>query len=350
MEGKLKIKLLLLCLFALNVQAKTSLSFLDFNIIPNKTIFQKSEIGGLSGLDFNQKTNQLFAVSDQPFKSRVYSLDLDIKSNKMLLEVSNVIFLSQFLDLESIALFENDSFYVSTEQTLTRPPEILKFSNEGKLLENIDIPKVHIKNSRKNRQLESLALSPSNDLMFFANEDTLKKDGLEVSFQNDGVVRIEKFKRKKKTYVADGTYFYKLEKIPYPKNNGLSLFERISSTVKRMKLKENKGLVDILAINDKKLLTLERTWLPSTKKQIIEIFEINFDEYQEVQNRKNLNKKLLLNLSKIAHLLPDDLDNFEGMTLGPKLKSGNDSLILVSDNNFNPAQKTIFLLFELIQK
>jgi hypothetical protein len=55
------------------------------------------------------------------------------------------------------------------------------------------------------------------------------------------------------------------------------------------------------------------------------------------------NKRLLLDLRTLG--IP--LDNVEGMTLGPRLPDGRQSLVLVSDNNFAPSQFTQFLLFAL---
>ena len=52
-------------------------------------------------------------------------------------------------------------------------------------------------------------------------------------------------------------------------------------------------------------------------------------------------KKLLLNLDELGIRL----DNVEGMAFGPRLRHGKQSLVLVSDNNFAPAQFTQFLLF-----
>ena len=52
-------------------------------------------------------------------------------------------------------------------------------------------------------------------------------------------------------------------------------------------------------------------------------------------------KTLLLDLDDLG--IP--LDNVEGMTFGPRLRHGRRSLVLVSDNNFAPAQFTQFLLF-----
>ena len=54
-------------------------------------------------------------------------------------------------------------------------------------------------------------------------------------------------------------------------------------------------------------------------------------------------KTLLLNLDTLG--IP--LDNVEGMTIGPTLPDGRQSLVLVSDNNFAASQFTQFLLFAL---
>jgi hypothetical protein len=59
-----------------------------------------------------------------------------------------------------------------------------------------------------------------------------------------------------------------------------------------------------------------------------------------------LRKKLLLDLGTLGI----DLDNLEAMTLGPRLADGSRSLILVSDDNFNPNQVNQFLLFRLKEK
>jgi hypothetical protein len=57
----------------------------------------------------------------------------------------------------------------------------------------------------------------------------------------------------------------------------------------------------------------------------------------------NIKKKLVLNLDD----LKIKLDNIEGMAIGPKLPDGSQSLLLVSDNNFNRLEITQFLWFRL---
>ncbi len=54
---------------------------------------------------------------------------------------------------------------------------------------------------------------------------------------------------------------------------------------------------------------------------------------------------MVLNFDSLG--LPTGLDNVEGMTLGPVLPNGQQSLVLVSDNNFSATQFTQILAFGL---
>ena len=64
-----------------------------------------------------------------------------------------------------------------------------------------------------------------------------------------------------------------------------------------------------------------------------------------VESSTAMTKTLLADLTATPGLAP--LDNIEGITLGPKLADGRQSVIAVSDDNFSPAQVTQFLLFAL---
>jgi hypothetical protein len=54
-------------------------------------------------------------------------------------------------------------------------------------------------------------------------------------------------------------------------------------------------------------------------------------------------KKLILNMDDLGVFI----DNIEGITFGPKLTNGKQSLLFVSDNNFSEKQITQVLLFEV---
>lgn len=61
-------------------------------------------------------------------------------------------------------------------------------------------------------------------------------------------------------------------------------------------------------------------------------------------------KGLVLDFATLISQLPPELkwlDNFEGMSLGPAQPDGTRSLVLVSDDNFNPLQRTAFLLLRV---
>lgn len=61
--------------------------------------------------------------------------------------------------------------------------------------------------------------------------------------------------------------------------------------------------------------------------------------------KQTITKKLLLDMNKE---FSRDVFNVEGVTFGPKLATGNRSLVFVTDNNFNAKEKTQFFLFEVI--
>ena len=84
----------------------------------------------------------------------------------------------------------------------------------------------------------------------------------------------------------------------------------------------------------------------------IRIYEADAAQATNVNNLDSLpmgqftpvTKKLVLDLGTLG--LPK-LDNVEGMAWGTKLKNGHDSLVLVSDNNFNASQVTQLLAFDV---
>ena len=120
----------------------------------------------------------------------------------------------------------------------------------------------------------------------------------------------------------------------------------------------------MLAIDDKTLLALERGFVASTEKPgegrcTIRLFSVTLSGATDVSTFESLKghpeivplkKTLVLDLSQAQGLsreLAPTLENFEGMTFGPRLPDGRASLVLVSDDNFSAAQRTWFLLFAI---
>ena len=111
------------------------------------------------------------------------------------------------------------------------------------------------------------------------------------------------------------------------------------------------GLTELLTLDrEGYFLSLERTFgFTGAGAKIFQVVAGNasdtytFDSLKNISNVQPLHKQLLLDLEDLGIYL----DNLEGMTLGPRLPDGSNSLILVSDNNFSEDQVTQFLLFRL---
>jgi len=113
------------------------------------------------------------------------------------------------------------------------------------------------------------------------------------------------------------------------------------------------GLVELLPLNNEFLLSMERSFsvgAPGTGNEI-KLYSVALPGATNVLGVPSLagldvrpaEKSLLFDLGSLG--IP--LDNVEGMTLGPKLPDGRQSLVLVSDNNFAASQFTQFLLFAI---
>ena len=98
------------------------------------------------------------------------------------------------------------------------------------------------------------------------------------------------------------------------------------------------GIVELLPLTPSLLIAMERSFsvgAPGTGNTI-KLYGVRSAGHRAY-------KPLLLDLDSLG--IP--LDNVEGMTFGPRLRDGRQSLVLVSDNNFAATQFTQFLLFAI---
>jgi hypothetical protein len=130
------------------------------------------------------------------------------------------------------------------------------------------------------------------------------------------------------------------------------------------------GVSEILALDEDRLLVVERSGVNEGNNHWslhIRLYETSFDDLNDATaphadniadseklaglRYRPLSKRLILNLDMLPELgsaaLPK-IDNIEGVSFGPTLPNRHRSLVLVSDNNFNPEQITQFLAFEII--
>lgn len=324
--------------------------------LPTGFTFEGTEIGGLSGITYDPSNNVYYAVSDdRSLKSdaRFYTFKIAIDPTVEVtpVKVTKVLtaegqpFPPYEVDLEGISLSKNNTLFLSSEGDNERslPPFITEFSLAGKPISSLPIPSHFLaepkiqKGIRNNLALESLTVSPNALVLYSATENALAQDGPEPTAKEGTRSRILQYNLK----------------TSQPEKEFLYVTERVLAEPQSPDDFHMNGLVDLLAIDDTKLLSLERGFTQEIGNTIL-LYEVSLKDATDISeiedlgdrdtnNIKPAEKRLLLDLRSLD--LP--LDNIEGMTFGPTLPDGRRSLILVSDNNFHPLQVTQFLVFAI---
>jgi len=175
-------------------------------------------------------------------------------------------------------------------------------------------------------------------------EAPLKLDGEEPTFQKtSSPIRITYFDNQIKK--ATKQYAYQLEHITKPAKGNINV----------------NGVTALLEYKENHFFIIERTYQSGygSYGNIIRIFEAILDEkatnINDIESLKKTNfiplkKRLLFDFSAIENQLTQGIiDNIEGITYGPKLSNGNQSLVLVSDDNFQlyGTQLNQFILIEI---
>lgn len=222
---------------------------------------------------------------------------------------------------------------------------ILEYNLDGTLTgRSLEIPEV-FKEASGNLGFESLAYNPHSHLFWTTTESTLKEDGEQASSTNKvcNLLRFQSFDEKMR---PEKHYMYLMD----------------SPTAYRLSALFAHGVSDITALDDGRLIVLEREFFvpisllgsyvncklflvdPSAQNDNLAFVESNSNtadvnaadslktnaSVQQSSNNKTLRKTELCEFS--TRLLADDIANFEGMCLGPILKDGSHTLILVSDS------------------
>jgi len=351
-----------------------SLEFLGEYQLP-KINFEGAPVGGLSGITYDSKgmsgvTSQayrFYALSDDPSENgeaRFYSLRLDLTSGDSpnislkkvtvegvtsLKKADGETFSWGSINPEAIALSPRNSVLIASEGVthVGIPPFVGEFDlKTGKMRENLPIPKRYIPDASDEKQqqgvldnlgFESLTIDPETFSpggldpfrVFVATEAPLMQD---VDPEQASKLRLLHYIIVDKTAQLVSENLYTLDQVP------LSILN---------------GLTELVAVGGGQFLSLERSFgLSGYGARIYQVAVGAATDTSRINSFKGrsavepVRKKLLLDLTELG--IP--LYNLEGMTLGPRLPDGSQSLVLVSDDNFDEAQKTQFLLFSLKTK
>lgn len=332
------------------------LRFLGAAEIATGTGFEGTVVGGLSGLAWRGGTSWL-AVSDDRVAPRAYDLTVSLRDGRLApdgIRIDGLHFLKPAggprfdarLDPEGIGIGPGGWIYIADEgHTRKGGTSQVRIFNSAFLSRGRFDPPAKIRPDgfgrmpgtrgvRGNFGFESIAITPDGSRLFTATEQALRQDGPAVGPATGSRTRLYAYDLT--SGAAGPEYVYPLS--PVPGMLPLSFTPEVS------------GLVELLALDDHGgFLALERSYTLRDGFSA-RLYRIDTAGATDVSGDDSLpegavpvGKRELLDLGDLGI----DLDNMEGMAIGPALDGGERLLLLVSDNNFRPLQKTLFLAFAL---
>ncbi|MCG5261158.1 esterase-like activity of phytase family protein [Cupriavidus gilardii] len=333
--------------------------------LPNDLQVGGTTVGGLSGVDYDPAARLWYLVSDdrsdkQP--ARFYTARLSYDLNRLEpVQIASVVTLRQadgsaypnraaggvVPDPEAIRFDPSTSSLWWTsegDRALGLDPFVARARTDGTLTGALPLPPAlkmsptQESGSRNNATFEGLSLSADGKSLWVSMEGPLYQDGALPTPSSGSVSRLLRYDRNGNVLAQ---YVYPLDPIPAAPAPGRSA---------------DNGVTEILAIDDNRLLTLERAGVQGADGNFttyVRLYQIDIRGATDVRSLDRLTgasyvpvqKRLVQNLNTLGL---KTVDNIEGMAWGPKLPNGRDSLVLVSDNNFNASQITQVLAFEVL--
>ena len=189
---------------ATNAVEVTGIDFLGQATLPKGFSFQKTPMGGLSGITYDAKNQVYYVISDdrsERASARFYTLKIDLSKGSLkdsdvvpvgvttLIDKSGHTFPFGTIDAEGIAKTSQETVFISSEGDADQfiHPFIREFSlSSGKELTTLPIPNkfLHTQKSqqgiRNNLAFEGLTITPENKYLYTATENALIQDGPEA--------------------------------------------------------------------------------------------------------------------------------------------------------------------------
>ncbi len=348
-----------------------NIKFIGQYQIPYALQFKNTTIGGLSGIDYDAANKHYYFISDDRSAinpARYYTATIALSPKgieslhftgvRYLLQPGGKVYPNSKQDpantpdpeairynpvRKQLVWSSEGERIIRLNDTILGDPSITDITLQGKyvhrylLPENLKMQSIE-KGPRQNGVLEGMTFSNRYKTLFASVEEPLYEDGPRAeTIENSAFIRILQFDVATRENTRQ--FAYKLEPVayaPFPKNG----------------FKVN-GVPDILSIGSNKLLVLERSFSTGRLACTIKLFIADLSKATDIKNISSLKtttnfepaaKKLLFNMDDLGIYI----DNIEGVTFGPVLPNGHQTLIFVADNNFNPLEQSQLLLFEVI--
>jgi 3-phytase/alkaline phosphatase D len=339
-----------------------SLGFIGQTGFETGYAYQGTQVGGLSGIDYDAAADRYFVISDDRFNEppRFYTVEIDLSDGALddgdvrfsgvtLIEDTNGKRFSRGATDPEAIRFDPDSgrlFWASEGNVGTDVNRFIRgMTTEGAYDGRFvfRVPRSFFPSRdgsagvRDGLSFESLALSTDRKTLYTATEDALIQDGPGVSLSNGSSVRVLQLDLASGKPLAE--FVYEVDPVP--------------SSLIPIGVYGTNGLVELLALDATEFLAVERGFSIGSG-YTARVYRTSIAGASNLLGGTGIvgpgieamGKALVLDLDELD--IP--LDNIEGITLGPILPNGRRSLILVSDNNFSSRQQTQFLAFEIIEQ
>jgi hypothetical protein len=355
----------------LQLRSVSRLKYLNTFVLPHNLQFKKTTVGGLSSIDYDPKSNSYYIVCDDRSHrnpARFYRAKIELTASGITaVKLIGTYPLRQpdgsfypeiavkgsktsdpeamrYNPLNKTLVWTSEGERIVTSRdTILINPAINIIAKNGKNIDSIPLPanlrmeaKPH--GPRQNGVLEGLTFADNFKSLLISLEEPLYQDGPEADLmKNKAFVRIYKIDLESKKNTAQ--YAYELEPIAFPPTQSGG--------------SKNNGIPDILSIGNNQLLVTERSFGKGRIGANIKVFLAQLTGAENIIGLKSMiatpavspvQKKLLLNMDDLLIFT----DNVEGATIGPTLPNGHQTIIFVTDNNFNVKEQTQFLAFEVI--
>ncbi|MEU4571134.1 esterase-like activity of phytase family protein [Nonomuraea sp. NPDC023979] len=338
--------------------------FLGEQRLPHKMEFAGTVVGGFSGLDRDPRTGTWYFISDDRWRynpARFYTgrLDFDRRTGRFTgAHLSGVKTLigpdgepypgygkPRSADPETIRFDRRTRHLVwghEGDRPDTRNPDIpvsqlfvRRMDRQGRHLGSLPIPRnlrltTTDSGPRRNFGFEGLALGPRT--IAAVAEGPRYEDGQPPTVERGAPARITVWNRDGRLL---GQYAYPIDPLP------AAPVPPTGAT--------DSGVSELLAIDDHRYLALERSWIEGVDYRV-KLYEIDLRGATDVLPRRSLadgrsyrpvRKRLVYDFSDLR----GPVQNLEGLAWGPRLRTGECTLVAGSDDNFDEREVTQFLAF-----
>ena len=347
------------------------LKFIGEYIVPHNLPYKGTVTGGLSGIDYDAATGNYYLISDDRsalnparfYTAKLYFSDKSFDSVQFvavttLLQPNGKAYpdnkTNAALTPDPEALRYNakknclvwsseGERIVNEKDTILTNPGVYEISTAGQYIDSFALPaqfrmQATDNGPRRNGVFEGLGFTPGYRYMYVSLEEPRYEDGPRADVRDTTAwTRLIKYDNNTREPIAQ--YAYKLEPVAHP-----------ASPANAFKVN---GISDIMVLADHKMLTIERSFSTGVKDCTIKVFVTDVSAATDISTVNSLQtnprfkpatKKLLLDFVSLGKYI----DNIEGVTFGPVLPNGHQSLVFVADNNFSATEESQFFVFEII--